>query len=277
MLGMLWISSWVAPPAAWASTSTEPNPTVAFSTPGTKLVNLTVCAGAACDSLNQNVVVLDPLPAVTSAGALLSFVEAGQLVRLDGSGTGKPPLDFSWRVTPLTAPAFTVSGNPAWWDTTGMVSGLYTVALTISNTAGSAVSLPFLVTVQEPRAAELYTVSPCRAYDSRTGLALASGSSRTLGISASGCGIPADARAVVLNVTAVTPTGVGYATLYPGNYPQPATSTINFAAGVTRANAAVMGLATDASGTVNLSIFVANGGSTHFVVDVTGYFQALPL
>jgi hypothetical protein len=261
-------------PGAWASTSTQASPTVAFATPGSKQVSLTACAGLLCDSVSQSVLVLDPHPAVTSSGALAATVEAGQMVRLDGVGTGKPPLAFSWQVTPLVAPSFTVSGNPGWWDTAGLAPGVYAVELTISNTAGSAAGVPFAVTLLPPQGSGFYTLAPCRAYDSRTGLALTSGSSRTVGIAASGCGVPATARAVAVNVTVVDPTGVGSATLYPGNYPQSVASTIDFAAGITRANTVLMPLSTDGVGTFGLAVDVANGGSTHVLMDVTGYFLA---
>jgi hypothetical protein len=48
-------------------------------------------------------------------------------------------------------------------------------------------------------------------------------------------------------------------------------SNVNFVPGVTRANNAVVPLATDGSGTIN----VKNGsaGAVHFVLDVNGYFQ----
>jgi hypothetical protein len=48
-------------------------------------------------------------------------------------------------------------------------------------------------------------------------------------------------------------------------------SSINFSAGVTRANNAIVPLATDGAGTIG----VKNGsaGMVHFVLDVNGYFQ----
>ena len=88
---------------------------------------------------------------------------------------------------------------------------------------------------------------------------------------ASFCGIPPTAKAISVNVTVTGATSPGFISLFPGNGIVPATSNINFSAGQTRANNAVVLLATDASG----SLAVLNGaaGATHFILDVNGYFQ----
>ena len=52
-------------------------------------------------------------------------------------------------------------------------------------------------------------------------------------------GVPDDAAAVTLNITAVYPAGYGFVTLYPCGQPRPTASTLNFYAGQTIANAAV--------------------------------------
>jgi hypothetical protein len=85
------------------------------------------------------------------------------------------------------------------------------------------------------------------------------------------CGIPAGARAVVVNLTAVGATGSGHLTAYPGNYPPIATSAVSFSAGKIRASSAVLPLATDGTGT--LALFAGlTGGTVHVIVDVSGYF-----
>ncbi len=86
------------------------------------------------------------------------------------------------------------------------------------------------------------TVTPCRVYDSR-GIGdppLISATPRDIQI-VDLCGIPPSATAVSLNVTIVDPTGSGFLKLYPGTT-EPDTSTLNFGAGRTRANNAVVGL-----------------------------------
>jgi len=62
-------------------------------------------------------------------------------------------------------------------------------------------------------------------------------------------------------------------TLHPGDLEPTGTSTINFPAGVTRANNAVLGLALDGTGTVAILPFVAGAGTVQVTVDVSGYFE----
>jgi PKD repeat protein len=261
-----------AAPGAWSATSNLQNPSVVFTTPGTKQVSLTACNGALCSSSNQNVVVLDPNPAITGALLSATAAEVGQLVHLSGAGTGKPPLSFLWQVTPLTAPVFTLPGASPWWDTTGLAPGVYTVGLSLSNGSGTVVSLPSVVTLSAATPTDFYTISPCRAYDSRSGSALASGSNTVVNVLASACGIPSNARVVVGNLTVVSPTGQGYISVYPGNYPQPVSATETFNSGTTLANSVVLPLATDGSGTLDFSLLVGNNGNAHVVLDVSGYF-----
>jgi hypothetical protein len=75
-----------------------------------------------------------------------------------------------------------------------------------------------------------------------------------------------------VNLTAVGASAAGYLTLFPGNaLGPPLASSINFTAGATRANNAIVPLATDGAGTIQ----VKNGsaGAAHVVLDVNGYFQ----
>jgi 1-deoxy-D-xylulose-5-phosphate reductoisomerase len=62
-------------------------------------------------------------------------------------------------------------------------------------------------------------------------------------------------------------------TLFPGNATVPSTSTINFPSGKTRANNAVLALATDASGTLAAQASLSGGGQVDLLVDVNGYLK----
>jgi hypothetical protein len=84
------------------------------------------------------------------------------------------------------------------------------------------------------------------------------------------CGVPASAKALSLNVTVTAPTSAGHLRLYPADRTRPLASTINFAAGQTRANNAVVGL--DAVGRLRVHVGLAQG-TTHVVLDTTGYFE----
>jgi len=68
------------------------------------------------------------------------------------------------------------------------------------------------------------------------------------------------------------PNAAGHLTLYPTHDP-PLVSALNFDAGRTRANNAVIPLPPDETGVLNARSFVLGAGSVHLVVDVHGYFE----
>ena len=187
-------------------TSTQANPTYTFSTPGVKQVQLTVCKpslllGQQCSTVTKTVTVLDPRPAVVSRLASPAGAETGQLVRLVGSATGQPPLSLSWRVSLAGIPVLELPGAAIWWDTRGLLPGLYTLTFQAQNASGSA-SADVPVTLGTNQAADFYTVAPCRVYDSRIATPLTNGADpRTFPVT-DACEIPANARAVVANVVA---------------------------------------------------------------------------
>lgn len=117
-----------------------------------------------------------------------------------------------------------------------------------------------------------HPLTPCRVADTRTvGGVLGANADRLFSVGAV-CGIPANAHAVAFNVTVVTPSANGTATLYPGHMAAPPpTSTVGFRVGTTRAVNALCYLAGDGSGTVK----VRNGsaGTIHVVLDASGWFE----
>jgi PKD repeat protein len=265
---------------AQVSTSTVQNPTFSFSTPGQKQVTLKSCNAFGCSPVvTKMVTVLDPKPVILSAQVGAVAVEAGQLVNLVGTGHGKPPLTYTWKVTSVSAPEVDILGAGAWWDTTGVAAGVYNVALHLQNTSGMADSTPTMVVVLPSTAKSFYTVTPCRLLDTRQSSPLGSGSKLTFavaGISAFICGIPANASALSVNITVVNPTGAGFLSVFPGNYPIPVVSTINFSAGQTRTNNAILPISSDTSGTLSAQPLVTGNGNVQLVVDVNGYFMVPP-
>jgi hypothetical protein len=98
------------------------------------------------------------------------------------------------------------------------------------------------------------------------------GATRTLDVASSACGIPATAKAISVNLAVTGPARSGYLTLYPGDAVQaPLATMINFSANQTRANNAVLPLASDESGTIK--VLAGTGGTVDFILDVNGYFQ----
>jgi hypothetical protein len=75
---------------------------------------------------------------------------------------------------------------------------------------------------------------------------------------------------VSLNVTVAAPTGAGYLRLFPAGRAEPLSSTLNYAAGLTRANNAIVGLGEAGEIAVRCGQV---SGAAHVVVDVNGYFE----
>jgi hypothetical protein len=134
---------------------------------------------------------------------------------------------------------------------------------------------PLAACVPDAVERELYTVTPCRVLDTRNasgdygGPALTHNGFRTFDMTGV-CGIPSTARALSVNVTVVAPTAGGFVRFSPGcqfgNV-----STINFSAGQTRANNAILPIS--ATGELTAGAVVPPTGSVHLIVDVNGYFQ----
>jgi len=123
--------------------------------------------------------------------------------------------------------------------------------------------------------ASFFTLTPCRVVDTRGPAgpygapALAAKSDRSF-VLAGQCGIPPTAKAVAINVTVTQSTAAGDLRLFPGGTSLPLVSEINYSAGQTRANNAVVALG--ASGDLTVHCDEASG-AVELIIDVTGYFQ----
>ena len=132
---------------AWAQTgtSTLSSPTVTFSTPGSKQVTLQVCNAGGCTTATRTVVVLDPLPKVLSS-SIPTLVGTGQVVTLQDSASGRPPLAHKW-IFSSAGPDLVVTGSPVAW-TAPFFPGDYQAHLEVSNTDGLASTTPVTVKVR---------------------------------------------------------------------------------------------------------------------------------
>jgi hypothetical protein len=119
-----------------------------------------------------------------------------------------------------------------------------------------------------------YTVPPCRVFDTREASGPTSGAPLTCGTDRSFtvggmCTVPASAKAVSLNVTVTQPSAQGNVRLFAAGAPAPLVSSLNYLAGMTRANNAVTPLSSGGQ----IGVLCAPSGTAHVVVDVNGYFQ----
>jgi hypothetical protein len=142
---------------------------------------------------------------------------------------------------------------------------------------GGSVEVLFDVMGYFPADSAYNVLSPSRILDTRSGATnvvddrhTPLGNAESLAVQVTGRGgVPAGAKAVVLNVTAVSPSSTSWLQLWPGGTrPSPATSNLNFVAGQAPVpNLVIAPLSADGK----VSIY-NDGGSVEVLFDVIGYF-----
>jgi hypothetical protein len=127
-----------------------------------------------------------------------------------------------------------------------------------------------------PGATNFFTVFPCRVLDTRNpigplgGPPLSGGTSRTF-VLVNSCNIPATAMAVSVNIAETQAQGSGHLRIYPAGAALPNVAAINFSAGQTRSNNAILLLG--GNGGVSVYAGIGAGLTVDFILDVNGYFQ----
>ena len=130
-------------------------------------------------------------------------------------------------------------------------------------------------------------VSPCRVLDTRSGgggllvnetsrdyrVAGSGGEFTQQGGKSNGCGLPDGSPAAAVSVTAVAPTGNGFTRAWPKGSPAPTATMLNFTKAQSTTNSGAVTLA--ATGALDLSL-KNFGGPSQYVIDVQGYFTAVP-
>jgi hypothetical protein len=111
------------------------------------------------------------------------------------------------------------------------------------------------------------TAGPVRFLDSRSTTRIAAGTSKELTV-AGDKGIPADAKAMAMNVTAVGASADGFMTVYPCGEPVPLASNLNYTKGRDIANSVL------ALPGVGGKVCFFSDKAVDIVVDVSGYFAA---
>ena len=211
-------------------------------------------------------------------------VGAGEVVRAAATATGASAVVLNVTATEPTASAFVTvwpcSEAMPLASNLNVVAGqtaanLVTVALgtdadvCVFNSAGRTHIVVDQLSAYRPvagavRAGRFVPVTPARALDTReSGAPFTVGESRTIDLRP--VGVPIDALAVVLTVTAVDSTAAGFWSVWPSG-PWPGTSNLNITRrGQTRANQVVVPASL---GTV--AVLSQVGG--HLVIDVAGFF-----
>jgi len=206
---------------------------------------------------------------VTSVSPVSGPIGGGTPVTIAGSGF-VPGATVT--IGGVAATGVVVAGSTSLTAVTAAhATGLADVTVTIPGPR-SATLAPGFFFAPPTTASDYYTLAPCRLLDTRAAQApaLAAGERRVFVLTGGACGVPTTAVAVAVNVTVTGPSAPGFIRLAPGNG-LTGTSAINFSPGQTRANNAVVMLATDGTGTVAATS--GSSGVVHFVLDVSGYFQ----
>jgi hypothetical protein len=118
-------------------------------------------------------------------------------------------------------------------------------------------------------------VTPCRIVDTRGPAgpfgapSLAQGSPRNFALTSGPCtGIAVGVASYSLNITVTNTLGPGFILIYPQGGAQPLVSTLNYVAGQTIANAAIV-----PAGPNNGVTVIAGVSGTDLIIDINGYFE----
>ena len=144
------------------------------------------------------------------------------------------------------------------------VASAFTFTIAATNASGS-IDHQFVGSVTLPG---FVAMTPTRLLDTRDGaLKYAAGSTHEL-LMVGRSGIPADAIAVLLSVTATESDASGFITLYPCDTARPWASNLNTTLGLTVSNAATVFVG------ANGGVCVYTSVATHVVIDVDGAWSA---
>jgi pseudomonalisin len=163
-------------------------------------------------------------------------------------------------VSTLNAPTGTVTANAA---IVPAGSG-GAVSVYVSNASDVVLDVNGYFAAPGQGGLSLYTATPCRVLDTRSGSGVFSGALE-VGVGSSACAPASTAQAYVLNATVVPPSPLGYLTLWPHAENQPIVSTLN---------------ATDGAVTSNMAIVPTNDGyieaystsADQLILDLSAYF-----
>ena len=194
---------------------------------------------------------------------------AGLDLRVNGAQVSGPYTFTSWEGWGIDVAAPNQSDGPDTWIFISWSDGGELAHRIVTPAAPTTYTATFQPSVTTGPV-DFNTVIPCRLMDTRAaGPALAAGSTRTF-TAAGSCGIPAGAKAIAANVTVLGPSTTGHLRMRAGGTPATYSSVINFAAGQTRSNNALIGL----GGSGSFLVFSGfPGGTVHLIVDVVGWFK----
>ncbi|MCM3874989.1 MAG: PKD domain-containing protein [Thermoanaerobaculia bacterium] len=260
-----------------AVSGTGPTASQTFGAAGNYVATCTAAdLGSGAFTMNSTTVTVTPPPVQASGAVSPPWVYPGNPATFSCTATGGTgPYTYTWT---FTGGGTSSAQNPAHaFAAPGSASGTCTARDTIGTTGSVALSVTVIPAGGSGPTA-FFGLSPCRLLDTRNAAGPRGGPS----IGPSGgpdrvflltgtCGIPANARSLVTNVTVTNAGAVGDLSVFGANDSPGGTTSVSFRAGVARANANVVRLATDGSGTIR----VRNNSAAplDLILDVSGYFR----
>jgi hypothetical protein len=172
-------------------------------------------------------------------------------------------------VSTLNVPTGTVTANAAIVPINPSTSGSVSVYATDNTDLLLDITGYFLPANQAPSGLALYTLTPCRVLDTRLTRGEFQGELTIPFTSGNSCNLPASAQAFAVNATVIPAETLGYLALWPDGVPQPTVSTLNAEDGFVTSNMAIVG-----SSNGSIDAYATN--PTQLILDVSGYFAAVP-
>lgn len=192
--------------------------------------------------------------------------------------TTAPIVNYEYKLAAPNGDGVWHAFNPPTTTSPVRIGGLenelgYEVSLRAVTEVGGRASAAVRVIPLPTMGSVLFPISPNRGYDSRvagpggTAKPLLPGETRMIDLT--GAGIPEDASAIAYNLTAVNPTTNGHLRVVPPGVDAVVTSTVNFVAGQTIANASVV-RAGHRYG--YLKVYNGSAAPVNFLVDTVGFY-----
>jgi uncharacterized repeat protein (TIGR01451 family) len=255
----------LTPQADLAITKTDGQATTKAGTP----ITYTIVASNAGPSNANGATVADTVPAAIT-GVTWTCVGAGGGTC---SGSGSVVINDTVNLPVGGSVIYTLTGTVS-ASATGILTNTATATapggVADPNPGNNAATDTDIVT-----GLDYFSLAPCRVVDTRGGAPIAGPvlqgqQTRTLAV-AGLCGIPPTAKAISINLAVTLPSSPGNLRLFAAGQPVPTVSSINYVAGQTRANNAVVTL----SAIGEIAAFVGQPAATtvHLIIDVNGYFE----
>ncbi|OAE00964.1 hypothetical protein [Arthrobacter sp. OY3WO11] len=199
---------------------------------------------------------------ITAASYGVTTTSHGHLTAY-ASGTSRPAtsnVNYDWRTGDTPNLAVVPVG----------ADGKISIANTSPGTVGIVVDVMGYFrkgTGSTPGAYE--SLLPARLVDTRA-TAAPVGANQDLAVTVSGAhGVPAGAKAALINLTVTEPTSFGHLRAYPSGGGLPGTSNVNFETAQTRASFSVVPIGPDGK----IAIRNTSAGTSHVIVDIVGYIR----